>query len=179
MATEFSKFIPGENSSSIFLFIKNEVMQCLFKALEDYSVDNRGDVGSWVREAAIIGLEKCSYILCQRGSLCYERGLDEIKSSELHKKETTEDSQVQLYFDETLAINLIGGLVKQAVEKMDKIRELAAKVIQRILYNETIFIPFIAFREKLEKVIPNDADSEWGVCQNKFCFVLLLCCTFI
>lgn len=160
--TEFSKFIPEENSSSILLFIKNEVMQCLFKALEDYSVDNRGDVGSWVREAAIIGLEKCTYILCQRGSLRSERGLKEIKSSELHKKENTEDSQVRPYFDETLAINLIGGLVKQAVEKMDKIRELAAKVIQRILYNETVFIPFIAFRENLEKLIPEDADSEWG-----------------
>ncbi|KAF3665001.1 putative methionine aminopeptidase 1A-like [Capsicum annuum] len=40
----------------------------LFKALDDYSVDERGDVGSWVREVAIDDLERCTYLLC-RGNL--------------------------------------------------------------------------------------------------------------
>ncbi|PHT86671.1 hypothetical protein T459_08777 [Capsicum annuum] len=40
----------------------------LFKALDDYSVDERGDVGSWVREVAIDDLERCTYLLC-RGDL--------------------------------------------------------------------------------------------------------------
>ncbi|KAI8023191.1 Tubulin-folding cofactor D [Camellia lanceoleosa] len=53
----------------LFLLIKNEVMQTLFKALDDYSVDNRGDVGSWVRKAAMDGLERCTYILCKRHSM--------------------------------------------------------------------------------------------------------------
>jgi len=32
------------------------VMQILFRAMEDYSIDRRGDVGSWVGEAATNGL---------------------------------------------------------------------------------------------------------------------------
>lgn len=161
--TNLSFFASGETSSSLLLFIKNEVMQSLFKALEDYSVDNRGDVGSWVREAAIIGLEKCTYILCQRSLLNFGRESLGTQSSELDMVETTEEQ----YFDETLATNLVGGLVKQAVEKMDKLRELSAKVIQGLLYTKTVYVPFIAFREKLEKLIPKDADSEWAVSQDK------------
>ncbi|KAI8030068.1 Tubulin-folding cofactor D, partial [Camellia lanceoleosa] len=78
----------------LFLLIKNEVMQTLFKALDDYSIDNRGDVGSWVHEAAMDGLE-----------------------------------------------SLVEGIVKQAVEKMDKIRERAAKVLQRICITKQFLCP--------------------------------------
>ncbi|KAL2930342.1 Tubulin-folding cofactor D [Bienertia sinuspersici] len=46
---------------------------------------------------------------------------------------------------------------------MDKIREVAAKVLEWILYNKTIFVPFIPYREKLEEIIPNDGDLKWGV----------------
>jgi hypothetical protein len=35
-----------------------EVFAALLAALDDYSVDNRGDVGSWVREAALNALER-------------------------------------------------------------------------------------------------------------------------
>ena len=43
--------------------LKGQVMEALFEALDDYAVDNRGDVGSWVREAAIVGLEECIVLL--------------------------------------------------------------------------------------------------------------------
>jgi hypothetical protein len=36
----------------------SEVFAALLAALDDYSVDNRGDVGSWVREAALNALER-------------------------------------------------------------------------------------------------------------------------
>ncbi|KAI7993876.1 Tubulin-folding cofactor D [Camellia lanceoleosa] len=110
----------------------------LFKALDDYSVDNRGDVGSWVREAAMDGLERCTYILCKRHSMNLRC----------------------IRFDANLATSLVGGIVKQAVEKMDKIRERATKVLQRILYNKTIFVPFIPYREMLEEIIPNKAELD-------------------
>lgn len=168
---EHSSFFSSEDSLSLFLSVKNEVMQSLFKALDDYSVDNRGDVGSWVREAAIIGIEKCTYILCWRDSLGSSSQLQRNKSiPERQKEDDIPDDEVQSYFDASLATNLAGGLVKQSVEKMDKIRELAAKVLQRILYNKTVFVPFIAFREKLEDIIPEEADSEWGVSGTSFIF---------
>ncbi|KAK9274057.1 hypothetical protein L1049_018871 [Liquidambar formosana] len=149
-AREHSDFHSGEDGMSLYLLIKNEVMMTLFKALEDYSVDNRGDVGSWVREAAMDGLERCTHILCKRDSI--------YSSSDMG-----ENNPIQSFFDANLATCLVGGIVKQAVEKMDKLREVAAKVLQKILYSEMIFIPFIPCREKLEEIIPKDADLKWGV----------------
>lgn len=144
-ARESSDTISGEDYVSLHLLIKNEVMKSLFRALDDYSVDNRGDVGSWVREAAMDGLERCSYILCRRDS-------------------TSSSEQPELLFDASLAAKLIGGIAKQAVEKMDKLREAAANTLRRILYNEEISVPFIPYRQKLEEIIPNEKDSKWAVC---------------
>ncbi|CAL5340221.1 unnamed protein product [Camellia sinensis] len=148
----------------LFLLIKNEVMQTLFKALDDYSVDNRGDVGSWVREAAMDGLERCTYILCKRHSMNVSGKSCGVESiSDQPEGEMVENNQMHTLFDANLATSLVGGIVKQAVEKMDKIRERAAKVLQRILYDKTIFVPFIPCREMLEEIIPNKAELEWGV----------------
>lgn len=164
-AREDSNIHSWEDDLSLFLLIKNEVMMSLFKALDDYSVDNRGDVGSWVREAAMYGLEKCIYILCKRDSIGSARKSDEVESSvsELPDCDSVKTNQMDSLFDANLACIIVGGVCKQAVEKMDKLREAAAKVLQRILYNKTIYIPYIPYREKLEKIVPNDTDIKWGV----------------
>ncbi|KAK4803453.1 hypothetical protein SAY86_003270 [Trapa natans] len=143
-ARESSHTICEGDYASLYLFIKNEVMVSLFRALGDYSIDNRGDVGSWVREAAMEGLEKCSYILCKRDSTSYSE-------------------QPESLFDASLAANLISGIVKQAMEKMDKLREAAANILRRILYNEEIIVLFIPYRPKLEEIIPNEKDLKWAV----------------
>lgn len=149
----------GEDDMPLFLLIKDDVMRSLFKALDDYSVDNRGDVGSWVREAAMDALERCTFILCKRDAIGSQKEIEE--SSQV--SEPVKKNQVNTLFNEGLAVKLVGGILKQALEKMDKLREIAAKVLQRILYNKKIFIPFIPYREKLEEIIPNDADLKWGV----------------
>ncbi|XP_031269631.1 tubulin-folding cofactor D isoform X1 [Pistacia vera] len=153
-----------EDDISLFHLIKNDVMTSLFKALDDYSVDNRGDVGSWVREAAMDGLEKCTYILCKRDSISVTRKSQGAESlSEVPNNAMAQFSERNSFFDANLATSLVGGIVKQAVEKMDKLREVAAKVLQRILYNNMIFVPFIPYREKLEEIVPNKTDLKWGV----------------
>jgi len=156
-----------EDDFSLFKLIKNEVMTTLFKALDDYSVDNRGDVGSWVREAALDGLEKCTYMLCKIDkSICLsERSVaNEIEATAHPLPDGMLKSNQELsLFDENLATNLVGGICKQAVEKMDKLREAAANVLYRILYNQMIYIPYIPFREKLEEIIPKEADAQWAV----------------
>lgn len=88
------------------------------------------------------------------------RGEDCLQVSE---RDAFREDQIKPLFDADLATNLVSGVVKQAVEKMDKLREAAAKVLQRILYNQTIFIPFIPCREKLEEIIPDDTELKWGV----------------
>ncbi|GFP94995.1 tubulin-folding cofactor d [Phtheirospermum japonicum] len=144
--TEADNF-SGEDGIALFNFIRNEVMCSLFKALDDYSTDNRGDVGSWVREAAMDGLERCAYILCKQ----------------FEKTDGPSGNQISPYFDASLADELVGGIVKQAVEKMDKIRESAAMILQRILYNKTTFVPNISYRHILEQIVPDEADFKWGV----------------
>ncbi|KAF8380470.1 hypothetical protein HHK36_027956 [Tetracentron sinense] len=159
-----SVFLSEEDDMSMYLLIKNEVMHTLFKALDDYSVDNRGDVGSWVREAAMDGLEKCTYILCERESVGFPTKRSGVSCVlELPDSDMVKHDQKHSLFDVSLATSLIGGIAKQAVEKIDKIRDVAAKILQRILYNDKIFIPCIPYREKLEKIVPNQADLKWGV----------------
>ncbi|XP_057955692.1 tubulin-folding cofactor D isoform X2 [Malania oleifera] len=162
-AKEHSDFLPMEDDMSLFLLIKNEVMMSLFKALDDYSVDNRGDVGSWVREAAIDGLERCTYMLCKKDTMIFQSKQYGVESSlEKPNSEVVENRQTRSLFDVNLANCVVGGIVKLAVEKIDKLRETAAKTLQRILYHDNFFVPFIPFREKLEEIVPKSVDSKWG-----------------
>ena len=174
----------------LLYLIKDEVMASLFKALDDYSVDNRGDVGSWVREAAMIGLEKCTYILCAIDSNGFTKKLNSVGSEQesLHCEMADKD-QTNSFFDSSMATSLVGGICKQAVEKLDKLREAAAMVLQRILYNKVILVPHIPFRDTLEEIIPDDPNMKWAVSSNKlfpkihvlfesgmrFCYFLMLC----
>ncbi|PHT52827.1 Tubulin-folding cofactor D [Capsicum baccatum] len=101
----------------------------LFKALDDYSVDERGDVGSWVREVAIDDLERCTYLLCRgdlKGFFSKSVQMELLSVSQLNEKDIT--NRMKFLFDENMATSLFGGIVKQALEKMDKLRELAAKL---------------------------------------------------
>ncbi|XP_064945169.1 tubulin-folding cofactor D-like isoform X2 [Musa acuminata AAA Group] len=153
----------NEELSSLYLFIKNEVMQTLFEALNDYAVDNRGDVGSWVREAAMDALERCMYIICKKDSIGSNRSLvTEHQFEPCDSDFLAADFSFRL-IDAKIVTDLVGGIAKQAVEKIDKIRDIAAKTLQRILYNQEYFIPFISHRKILEHIIPNDPDLKWTV----------------
>ncbi|XP_043695428.1 tubulin-folding cofactor D [Telopea speciosissima] len=155
--------LSPEDYRALYLLIKNEVMCALFKALDDYCVDNRGDVGSWVREAAMDGLEKCTYILCERESVGFPTKMPGLENTVLPESEISESDHSHSLFDASLATRLVGGLLKQAVEKIDKIRETAGKILQRILSNESILVPCMPYREKLEEIVPNEVDVKWGV----------------
>lgn len=137
-------FSNSEEESSLFLCIKNEVIQTLLKALDDYTVDNRGDVGSWVREASINGLEKCTYYLCKKDSeklLC---------------------DPACLFFDANTATSIIGGFAKQGVEKLDKLREISMKTLYRI-FNKKLCITSIPHFEAIKLIIPDVQDFRWRV----------------
>ena len=151
-----------EGDMSLFLLIKDEIMMTLLKALDDYSVDNRGDVGSWVREAAMNGLERCTYILCKRDSVGLTGRSGRVDSA-LELQNSDDINQLQSLYDANLATSIVAGISKQAVEKMDKLREAAAKVLQRLLYNEIAYVPHIPHRKNLEKIVPDGADLKWGV----------------
>ncbi|OEL30057.1 Tubulin-folding cofactor D [Dichanthelium oligosanthes] len=159
-----ASFDQSSNSGdSVYAYIKDYVIRALFRALDDYAVDNRGDVGSWVREAAMDALERCTFILCRRDIVALSIAPASGHESELSEMEINASSTAQRLFDSGIAQDLVAGIAKQAVEKIDKMREIAIKTLQRILYHQEHLIPFIPHRELLEEIIPNSTDLEWAV----------------
>ena len=155
------------SGDSVYAYIKDYVMRALFTALDDYAVDNRGDVGSWVREAAMDALERCTFILCRRDIAALRTAPASGHESELSVMEVNSSSSADQLFDSGIAQDLIAGIAKQAVEKIDKMREIAIKTLQRILYHQEHLIPYIPHRELLEEIIPNSTDLEWAVSDNE------------
>ena len=86
------------------------IFQGMMNALEDYSVDNRGDVGSWVRESALICLTR---LTLQFAAMSYHG---------------------EPYLTEDNIAHLVAGILKQCVEKTDKIRLVAGTMLGFLLY---------------------------------------------
>ncbi|KAG7443080.1 TBCD protein [Guyanagaster necrorhizus] len=93
-----------------------EVFTSLFDALlgglEDYTIDERGDVGSWIRMACVRGLTSVSEILISNASTI-NRFDDYLPPSKYH-----------------LAVI---GILKQGVERLDNVRQDAGECILRLL----------------------------------------------
>lgn len=81
-----------------------KVFDCFLLALHEYTIDNRGDIGAWVREAAMNALYKL--IVTMPHNLLTERKVRAV----------------------------VGGLLQQAVEKIDRTRALAGKLFCKIIY---------------------------------------------
>lgn len=82
----------------------DRVFKCLFNALQEYTVDNRGDIGAWVREAAM---------------------------NALFKLITTIPHNL---LDATKVHAVATGLVQQSVEKIDRTRALAGKLFCSLIF---------------------------------------------
>lgn len=82
-----------------------------FEGLNDYAIDKRGDVGSWVREESMHSLEWAFNAL-------YE----DISDDQRHHI-IPPDEDVQFY------IRFVEGLLQQLLEKIDKMREVAGNIL--------------------------------------------------
>jgi hypothetical protein len=86
-----------------FQFLLNTLEACF----TDYSTDQRGDVGSWVRTAT---MELINYLLPRISEL------DAVDNS-------------IIYLNMSSTSNIIAALLKQSVERIDKVRASAGKVL--------------------------------------------------
>lgn len=96
-------------------------------ALRDYSTDSRGDVGAWVREAALIGLGQLTLSTAQL---------------------------VPDFLDEALVTHIVGGILQQAAEKIDRVRVAAGRVFAQLLHSNAPRIPNIPQHDDLVCVFP-------------------------
>ncbi|KAI8059095.1 tubulin folding cofactor D C terminal-domain-containing protein [Gongronella butleri] len=104
------------------------VVMTLENGLKDYSTDQRGDVGSWVRSA------------------CMECIGDYIpRLAHLDAAKISSDT----------ATRLVAALLKQSVERIDRVRELAGKVLLRLLATPVLDIANV---EELTTIITSDLE---------------------
>lgn len=80
------------------------LFDCFLLTLNEYTVDNRGDIGAWVREATMNALYKLVVTMPQ----------DLLSEIRVHE--------------------VICGLLQQSVEKIDRTRALAGKLFCKIIY---------------------------------------------
>ncbi|GAN10993.1 tubulin-specific chaperone D-like [Mucor ambiguus] len=96
------------------------IMASIEACLTDYSTDQRGDVGSWVR---IPSMELLNDVLPRMSKLDAQ-------------------SNDQRYLEMTSTTSLIAALLKQSVERIDKVRSIAGKVLcELILKSEHLRYP--------------------------------------
>eukprot|EP00741_Cyanophora_paradoxa_P003051 tig00000663_g2963.t1 len=119
----------GPSSAVHALVAAGAAGAALLGALGDYSVDSRGDVGSWVREAAMAGLERLLLLLAAPAS----------------RLGPPPPGLVQDAF---------GALLKQLAEKIDRVRRVAGEVLHRLLHAREPAVPGVPHRAELEEIFP-------------------------
>ncbi|GAQ86916.1 Beta-tubulin folding cofactor D [Klebsormidium nitens] len=154
--------------------VSGQVMEHLLAALDDYATDNRGDVGSWVREAAMESIEKVTYLLCHvaASETCHVAGGEAVKEIDENGFSTSgSGKEVKCNgdaFTPELAARVIAGLAKQAAEKIDRVRNVAGSVLQRLLARSNPPVAAIPHGGVLRGIIPADAVINWAVPSQTF-----------
>lgn len=82
------------------------IFACLLKALEEYTIDNRGDIGAWVREASMAVLHQM-ILNCPSDRL-----------------------------DPHVVHEVMSGFAQQSVEKIDRTRGTAGKLFHNLVHHE-------------------------------------------
>lgn len=90
----------------------NALYDALLLGLDDYSTDERGDVGSWVRLTCIQGLTAVSTILLSNA---------------------TAATNFSDYLPSTKYQVAVAGILKQGVERLDNVRQEAGKFFLSLL----------------------------------------------
>lgn len=124
-----------------------KIFNCLLNSLEEYTTDNRGDIGAWVREAAMHVLH---YLMIN------------CPSERLHP-------------DFVHAI--LNGLAKQAVEKIDRIRAVAGKLFHSLVYHQPPISHIQRHSEILEIIPSDSSTILWLFADHTFplfCKLLIL-----
>ncbi|RHZ45413.1 hypothetical protein Glove_680g46 [Diversispora epigaea] len=127
-------------SKSIF----DKMIEAAFIGLEDYSVDLRGDIGSWIRKASMMYL----------GVIC-----------PLMARLDQKDPKCKPWLSDELIKKVFGELLKQSVERIDKIRTCAGNILTELLYAKSDdggnWLFDITGREVLQSILPKDEEIHW------------------
>ncbi|XP_045621060.2 tubulin-specific chaperone D isoform X2 [Procambarus clarkii] len=102
------------------------IYHALLNSLDDYTMDRRGDIGAWVREAAISSLQALTLAV------------------------VAEDASL---LTEDIVKELMSRICQQAVERIDRTRKVAGTAFAALLYSSPE-VPFIPDRQEVKRVFP-------------------------
>lgn len=102
------------------------VFTALFRGLDDYNMERRGDVGSMSRIAAMHGLVALAVTV-----------------------NSSPRVTVDAAFDEGTCEKMVGGLLKQLSEKLDAVRSEAGQCLVKVLRHKKPDIPYINEKDRL------------------------------
>ena len=118
-----------------------EVVACLFHGLSDYSLDSKGDSGSKVRETSIKALE---FLVL----LCAEHQIDRVAT------------------DPTIMTQVLGSMMQQAVERIDRTRSIAGRSFVQLLHSQRLDLDFLPYVASLRAVFTQQMSSgvvDWNL----------------
>ncbi|XP_037544964.1 tubulin-specific chaperone D [Nematolebias whitei] len=126
-----------------------DVYKVLLSSLNDYTMDSRGDVGAWVRKAAMTSLMELTLLVASEAP--------EILSPDLVKP-------------------MMCCLVQQAAEKIDCYRAHAGCVFLRLLHSTEPAVPHIPHREALVNILPVETITtlNWNAASQAYKYIAQL-----
>ncbi|NXC84651.1 TBCD protein, partial [Cercotrichas coryphoeus] len=121
--------VKGDGSQQEYVCKDNvdQIYATLLTGVTDYTTDSRGDVGGWVREAAMTSLMEVTLLLVQNEP--------ELIHANICKQ-------------------IMCWLAQQSAEKIDKFRAHAGSVFLTLLHFDHPLVPHIPHREELERIFP-------------------------
>eukprot|EP00850_Spirogloea_muscicola_P016377 SM000132S26892 [mRNA] locus=s132:248317:254950:- [translate_table: standard] len=135
--------------------VRSVVLDTLLPAMGDYATDDRGDVGSWVRGAAVVSTERCLLLLSE--------ATDRVSS---HR--SMSNSRATGLADADFNVKVVAEMSKQAVEKLDKVRAIAGSTLQRIVHQGLVILPSTPGYPDLKLLVPQDTSINWAVAEDTF-----------
>uniref|UniRef100_A0A8C2ZP25 Tubulin-specific chaperone D n=1 Tax=Cyclopterus lumpus TaxID=8103 RepID=A0A8C2ZP25_CYCLU len=125
----------------------SEVYAALLHSMNDYTTDSRGDVGAWVREAAMTSLMEVTLLVASSAP--------EILPPDLVKC-------------------MMRCLAQQAAEKIDRYRAHAGNVFLRLLHSTEPAVPHIPQQEELLSIFPTTTSLNWNAPSQAFQYITQL-----
>lgn len=108
------------------------IMNTLFDSTKDYTIDNRGDIGSIVREEAMLALEQMTLLL------------------------SNQDNGV--LWSEYWSSRVFRILIQQSLEKIDRTRSCAGEIMVRLLRSDSPKVEYVPCRSMLLDALGHDMD---------------------
>ncbi|KFW79471.1 Tubulin-specific chaperone D, partial [Manacus vitellinus] len=137
--------VKGEGSREEFVCRDNvdEIYATLLNGVTDYTTDSRGDVGGWVREAAMTSLMEVTLLLVQ--------------------------NEAEL-INASICRQIMCWLAQQSAEKIDKFRAHAGSVFLTLLHFDHPPVPHIPHRQELERIFPRSEKEtlNWNAASEAF-----------